>query len=140
LAGTPFRAQYKWFFGSSGSALQTIWGTAIKKLRGTDLETKKLFRLKGGSQLITDAFAARLGERVRLGCPVIGLEHGETGVSVTCREFGEQRKRDADYMALQPPIKRRVYQKRHQAKARTADLVIGYNKSERVANPEAVPL
>ena len=86
------------FFGGSGSALQTIWGAAIKKLRGTDLETKKLFRLKGGNQLITDAFAARLGERVRLGCPVIRLEHGATGVSVTCREFGEERTRDADYL------------------------------------------
>src|ERR1051326_7763924 len=33
------------FFGGTGSALQSIWGAAIKKLRGTDLETKKLFRL-----------------------------------------------------------------------------------------------
>jgi hypothetical protein len=41
------------FFGGSGNALQTIWGAAIKKLRGTDLESKKLFRLKGGNQCST---------------------------------------------------------------------------------------
>ncbi len=58
------------FFGGSGSALQSAWAAAVKKLRGTTLEEKKLFRLKGGNQLMVDAFAARLGERVRLGCPV----------------------------------------------------------------------
>jgi monoamine oxidase len=86
------------FFGGSGSALQSIWGAALKKLRGTDLETKKLFRLKGGNQLITDAFAARLGDRLRLGCPVIRIEHGATGVTLTYRESGENRKLDADYL------------------------------------------
>lgn len=86
------------FFGGSGCALQTIWGAAIKKLRGTDLESKKLFRLKGGNQLMTDAFAARVGERVRLGCPVVGIEHGASGATVTYREFGQERRRDADYL------------------------------------------
>jgi monoamine oxidase len=86
------------FFGSSGSALQMIWGAGIKKLRGTDLETKKLFRLKGGNQLMTDAFAARLGERVHLGCPVTAIQHGASGATVTYREFGQQRKLEADYL------------------------------------------
>ena len=86
------------FFGGSGSALQTIWGAAIKKLRGTDLESKKLFRLKGGNQLMTDAFAARLGNRVHLGCPVVRIEHGATGATVTCREFGEERRFEADHV------------------------------------------
>ena len=86
------------FFGGTGSSLQTIWGAAIKKLRGTDLESKKLFRIKGGNQLMTDAFAARLGERIHLGCPVTGIEHGGSGVTVSFREFGNDRKRDADYV------------------------------------------
>lgn len=86
------------FFGSSESALYLIWGAAIKKLRGTDFTTKKLFRLKGGNQLMTDAFAARLGERVHLGCPVSAIEHGDSGVTVTYREFGQERKRDADHL------------------------------------------
>ena len=85
------------FFGGSGNALQTIWGAAIKKLRGTDLQSKKLFRLKGGNQLMTDAFAARLGNRVHLGCPVLRIEHGNSGVTVTYREFEQERKIEADY-------------------------------------------
>src|SRR5689334_23026614 len=40
------------FFGGSGNALQSVWAAAIKKLRGTDLESKRLFRLKGGNQLM----------------------------------------------------------------------------------------
>src|SRR4029077_18653235 len=86
------------FFAGSGCALQTIWGAAVKKLRGTDLQSKKLFRLKGGNQLMTDAFAARLGDRVRLGCPVIRIEQGATGATVTYREFGQERRLDADYL------------------------------------------
>jgi monoamine oxidase len=86
------------FFGGSGCALQTIWGAAVKKLRGTDFQSKKLFRLKGGNQLMTDAFAARLGDRVRLGCPIIRIEQGASGASVTYREFGQERRLDADYL------------------------------------------
>lgn len=86
------------FFGGSSSALQSIWAMAIKKLRGTEIETKKLFRIKGGNQLMTDAFASRLGECVHLGCPVSAIEHGDSGVTVTYREFGQERKRDADYL------------------------------------------
>jgi len=86
------------FFGGSGCALQTVWGAAVKKLRGTDLESKKLFRLKGGNQLMTDAFAARLGDRVHLGCPVLRIEHSPSGVTVTCREFGQERKLEAEYL------------------------------------------
>jgi monoamine oxidase len=86
------------FFGSSNPALQMIWGAAIKRLRGTDLETKKLFRLKGGNQLITDAFAARLGQLVHLGCPVTAIQHGPSGATVTYREFGREKTLDADYL------------------------------------------
>jgi monoamine oxidase len=87
------------FFGGSGSSLQFIWGAAIKKLRGTDLESKKLFRIKGGNQLMTDAFASRLGDRVHLGCPVTRIEHGASGATVSFREFGHDRKLEADYVA-----------------------------------------
>jgi monoamine oxidase len=87
------------FFGGSGSALQSIWAAAIKKLRGTDLESKKLFRIKGGNQLMTDAFAGRLGDRVRLECPVTRIEHGASGATVSFREFGEERKLEADLVA-----------------------------------------
>jgi len=85
-------------FGGSGSALVWIWGAAVKKLRGTPLVATQLFRIQGGNQLMTDAFAARLGERVHLGCPVTAIRHDAAGVSVTCREFGEEKKVEADHL------------------------------------------
>ena len=85
-------------FGGTGSALVWIWGAAVKKLRGTPLFATKLFRIQGGNQRMTDAFAARLGERVRLGCPVTAIRHDSAGVTVTCREFGHEKKMDADYL------------------------------------------
>ena len=86
------------FYGGSGNALQSVWAAAIKKLRGTDLESKKLFRLKGGNQLMTEAFARRLGSCVRLGCPITRIERDASGVTVSFREFGRDRKLDAEYL------------------------------------------
>ena len=86
------------FAGGSGSALQVIWNAAVKKLRGTPLLSKELFRLVRGNQRMTDAFAARLGERVRLGCPVLAIEHGASGVRVRYREFGEEKTMEADHL------------------------------------------
>jgi monoamine oxidase len=86
------------FAGGSGSALQVIWNAAIKKLRGTPLLTKELFRLIGGNQRMTDAFAARLQQRLRLGCPVLAIEHDAKGVRVRYREFGEEKTMEADHL------------------------------------------
>ncbi len=86
------------FIGSSGSALHVVWHAAILKLRGVPIYPPKVFRIKGGNQVMTDNFASRLGERARLGCPVTGIEHGETGVTVHYREFAQNKKMDADYL------------------------------------------
>lgn len=85
-------------FGGSGSALGWIWGAAVKKLRGTQLVATKLFRIQGGNQRLTDAFAERLGERIHLGCPVTSIRHDSGGVTLTCREFGEEKKIEGDYL------------------------------------------
>jgi monoamine oxidase len=84
--------------GGSGSALQVIWNAAIKKLRGTPLLSKKLLRLVGGNQRMTDAFAARLGDRVRLGCPVLSIDHDPKGVRVRYREYGQEKTLEADHL------------------------------------------
>jgi len=85
-------------FGSSNSALEMIWRTAILKLRGVPLYPPELYRIQGGNQRLTDAFTTRLGDRVRLGVPVTAIEHGDSGVTVHYREFGNQKKMAADYL------------------------------------------
>jgi monoamine oxidase len=47
---------------------------------------------------MTDAFAAKLGERVHLGCPVTAIEHGGTGVTVHYRESDKPKKIEGEYL------------------------------------------
>ena len=54
------------FIGGGGLALQSVWHAAILKIRGVDNFPKKVYRLVGGNQKLPDAFAERLGNRVRL--------------------------------------------------------------------------
>ncbi len=72
------------FIGGGGSALYSVWHAAILKLRGVPLFPPRVYRLVGGNQKLPDAFVERLGSRIRLGSPVTRIEHGETGVRVTC--------------------------------------------------------
>jgi monoamine oxidase len=86
------------------SALFRLWQAAIVKRRGLSVFKREVFRLKGGNQLMTDTFAARLGERVRLGCPVAAIERGESSVTVHFREFGESAKLEAEYLVCSIPL------------------------------------
>jgi monoamine oxidase len=86
------------FIGGSASMLQMAWYYAIMRLRGVPYYQTNLFRIKGGNQVLPDTFAAKLGERIRLGAPVRKIDHGEDGVTVHYREFGEEKKTDADYL------------------------------------------
>jgi monoamine oxidase len=58
------------FFENSSSALYVVWHDAILRLRGVPFVPPRLYRIKGGNQIMTDTFATKLGERLRLGCPV----------------------------------------------------------------------
>ena len=86
------------FIGGSGSALHAVWHAAILERRGVPLWPPKVYRLVGGNQTLTDAFAKRLGERVHLESPVTRIEHGRSGVRVSYRARGEARRLEADYL------------------------------------------
>ena len=86
------------FIGGSGSALQAVWHAAILKRRGVPLSPPKVYRLIGGNQTLPDTFTRRLGTRVRLDCPVTGIEHGESGVRVAFKDRGKPATLDADYL------------------------------------------
>jgi monoamine oxidase len=87
------------FFGDAqSSALHAVWHAALLKLRGVPLVPPEVFRLKGGNSTLTDTFTVRLGERVRLGCPVTGIERGDTGVRVRYREADQEKAIDADWL------------------------------------------
>jgi monoamine oxidase len=92
------------FFGGEASSLHTIWFCAIKKRRGMHQFERRVFRIKGGNQILTDTFAAKLGERLRLGSPVTAIQHGASGVTVHYGESAHPKKIDADYLVSCMPL------------------------------------
>ena len=84
--------------GNGGSALHVIWHAAVLKKRGVPLSPPVVYRLKGGNQMLPNAFAARLGDRIHLGAPITAIERSGSGVRVSYRESGQERKMDADYL------------------------------------------
>jgi monoamine oxidase len=88
------------FIGGSRSALHTVWQAAIKKRRGVAQYVREVNRIEGGNQRIADALAAKLGPRLRLGSPLTGIVHGESGVTVEYKEFGRAKRADTDYLVL----------------------------------------
>ena len=86
------------FAGGNGSALHAVWHAAILKQRGVPLFPTHVFRLIGGNSLLPDAFAKKLGDRVRLGCPVTAIRHGDTAATVSYREFGQEKQISGDYL------------------------------------------
>lgn len=90
--------------GNNTSALFGLWRAAILKLRGVPHFPLEVFRLQGGNQQLPNAFAKRLGERVKLNCPITSIRHGESGVTITYREFNEEKEMSADYLANCIPL------------------------------------
>lgn len=92
------------FIGGKASALNAVWFAAIKKHRGMSQFERRVFRIKGGNQTLTDTLAAKLGARLRLGSPVTAIEHGESGVTVHYAESGRAKKMEADYLVSCMPM------------------------------------
>jgi monoamine oxidase len=90
--------------GNNTSALFELWRTGILNLRGVPLSPPNVFRLKGGNQGLPNAFAKRLGERVKLNCPITSITHSPTGVSVKYNEFGVEKEMSGDFLANCVPL------------------------------------
>ncbi len=84
--------------GSDNSALQAVWLQAILKLRGVPANPRDLFRLEGGNQKLPDAFAAGLAGCIHKNCVVTHIRHVNSGVVVTARDNGEDKKFEAEYL------------------------------------------
>ncbi len=83
--------------GDEPSALASLWGTAILKLRGVPLRPTELFRLKGGNQMLPNAFAKRLGNRVKLDAKILSIRQGNRGVTINYRQQNQSKELTADY-------------------------------------------
>lgn len=87
----------KFLGGSNYSALFELWTNAILNLRGVPVYPTDIHRLKNGNQMLPNAFAARLGNRVWLNCPIVSITQDENQVTITYRRQQEERTMTADY-------------------------------------------
>jgi monoamine oxidase len=82
------------------SALSRIWHAAVLKARGIPSFPRDVFHLQGGNETIIDAFAARLGDRVRRNSPVSAIEHDANGVKVRFTRGEKPQELRADHLVL----------------------------------------
>jgi monoamine oxidase len=90
--------------GNNSSALFELWNAAILNLRGVPLFPTEIFRLKGGNQMLPNAFAQRLGDKVWLNCPIISITHGDTGVTIKYQRDDEPLEIKGDYFVNCIPL------------------------------------
>lgn len=86
--------------GQKTSALFEIWRAYILSTRGNpSAPSTESYRLEGGNDRLTQAFAKRLGTRVMLGCRVLEIAQGQSGVTVSYDDCGERKEISADFVA-----------------------------------------
>ena len=90
--------------GNNSSALFEFWHAAILNIRGVPTAPPEVYRLKGGNQMLPNAFAKRLGPRVWLNSPILAIKNGESGVTVTYRQQKEEIEIEADYFVNCIPL------------------------------------
>lgn len=90
--------------GNNSSALFEFWHTAILNLRGVPTAPPEVFRLKGGNQMLPNAFAKSLGSRVWLNSPIVSIKNGEAGITISYRQQKEEKEMSADYFVNCIPL------------------------------------
>lgn len=98
------RAALGFLGDGNSSALFELWMAAILNIRGVPLYPTDVYRLKEGNQMLPNAFAKRLGTRVWLNCPITAIRHGQTGVTVSYKQYNEQKEMSADFFVNCIPL------------------------------------
>lgn len=94
------RAALRYLGGKHTSTLYELWRLAVMKSRGIPLWEGATHRLKGGNQELPNAFARRLGSRVKLKHSITAVKHDSDGVTVTYNkyDYDKDEQLTADYM------------------------------------------
>jgi monoamine oxidase len=95
---TPYLDAFTDEYQPFDAGLNHLDGLTTNELFAKDGASRAALSFIGGNQTLTDTFARKLGDRVRLNSPITGIEHGKTGVRVTCRSNGETVRHEADYL------------------------------------------
>jgi monoamine oxidase len=67
-------------------------------------DAEQLYTIRGGTDLLPVALAARLASKIRYGAPVVRIEHDARGVRVVFLQAGAQETISADYLVCAIPF------------------------------------
>lgn len=92
------------YFDLWGDGVEASSALGILRDSALRLAEKKVYSIRGGNDQLPKAFASRLAEFIRYGCPVVRIEHGSQGVNVVYRQAGETVRINGDHLICAIPF------------------------------------
>jgi len=92
------------FMADNGTEVQKLGALEWMAAEVVDRDWQKTFHIQGGTDQLPRKLAERLGERVKLGCVVVRIEHSEHGVRVHYQEGGRTKSLVADRLVCAIPF------------------------------------
>lgn len=82
------------------------YASAVERAVGIDLgrDSQRWFKIRGGSDLLPKAFAARLTEKILYGSPVVKIAHDARSVRVTFSQAGSYQTLTGDHLICAIPF------------------------------------
>lgn len=81
------------------------WSTLFMlRNQALNLDLKSYSRIRGGTDLLPKAFAARLADKIRYGAPVVRIEHDARGVKAIFRSAGSLQTITGDHLICAVPF------------------------------------
>ena len=90
--------------GGINDRLETWSALFMLRNQGLNQKFTRHFRIRGGTDLLPKAFAARLSSRIQYGTPVVRIEHSASGVKAIFLRGGSHQEITGDYLICAVPF------------------------------------
>jgi monoamine oxidase len=88
----------------TGDGVDRVSALMVLREAALNLDSGRLFTIRGGTDLLPKALAARLNSKIRYGSAVVRIEHDARGVRVTYLQAGAHETISADYLVCTIPF------------------------------------
>src|SRR5262249_9227639 len=90
--------------GALGDGPHTVSALDLLREAAQRSLTKQSFRIRGGSDVLPRALAARLADKIHYGAPVVRIEHSAAKIRAAFVRAGTQTSLDGDYLVCALPF------------------------------------
>jgi monoamine oxidase len=88
----------------TGDGVDKVSALMVLREAALNLNSGRLFTIRGGTDLLPKALATRLNSKIRYGSPVVRIEHDARGVRVTYLQSNAHETISADYLVCTIPF------------------------------------